>query len=749
MFEAWTSSLANQAGAWLLTYTLHSTLLLSLAWLASRRLSRRSVRLEEVIWRGALVGAVLTASLQLAIGGAGREPLAGRWQIGAAPVQREARLEAAPAAAMPAPLSASLAAVAATPEAAPAVPAAAPEPASAPSRPSFPVSLPALSTLLLGLWALGAVVLSAGYLSSYFGLFRRLRHRPRVVGGDALRLLEQLAEQAGLKRPVTLSSSTRVPVPVALGMRQPEICLPPRAFFSLTPEQQEALLAHEMGHLVRRDPFWLAFGRLLTGVLFFQPLNWVAFARLREISELLCDEWAVSRTGRPLSLAGCLAEVAGWSVLSVRPLPAPGMADRPSHLALRIRRLLEEARAPRLRAVQRGLVAAGVVLSLAAVVMVAPGVSAVASPGDEPAPAAPSAAPVPPEDAEDWTDATLSDRERAEIDRRAASDAERDAARMAEDDSEDRSGEEAELKALAALGDLGELGELAELSQQFAALDSAEMAKAFEAYEKGLSDEDRAEIARHAAQMAERYQKDIGPRLQEITSRLDARMEELHRDFPTAEMKKLEAEMEAIADRIADTRDRELESQLEADVERLAQDGISEQEKAEIREKARALAAQARPSEADLARIRALAEQHRELARKYMEEHREEIQALREEARQQSESVRQETRRRMQEDREQRRIESRERRERRTPTAAPAPRPHPAPPAPPAAPAPSALPAPKAAPAPPAPGALPTPKAAPAPPAPRAVPARGAVPAPRAVPAPAPMPAPPAPPASH
>ena len=71
--------------------------------------------------------------------------------------------------------------------------------------------------------------------------------------------------------------------------------------------------------------------QVLACAFFFQPLNWVARRRLREISEMLSDEWAVARTGRPLSLAGCLAEVAGWSV-GTPALPVPGMADRPSSL---------------------------------------------------------------------------------------------------------------------------------------------------------------------------------------------------------------------------------------------------------------------------------------------------------------------------------------------------------------------------------------------------------------------------------
>ena len=93
-----TKLFADQAIAWLLTYLLHSTFLLGLAWLVSKPLGRWSVAAEEAVWKLALVGALFTASLQFA---AGFEPAAGRWEMGAvASVQQEvAQPRVAPSAA--------------------------------------------------------------------------------------------------------------------------------------------------------------------------------------------------------------------------------------------------------------------------------------------------------------------------------------------------------------------------------------------------------------------------------------------------------------------------------------------------------------------------------------------------------------------------------------------------------------------------------------------------------------------------
>jgi beta-lactamase regulating signal transducer with metallopeptidase domain len=342
------NELVGPAIAWLLTYLLHGTLLLGLAGLISKPLARWSVSAEETVWKLALVGALLTASLQLA---AGWEPVSGRW--GLADLTPPARRMAAAAPDVPAPVRARP-----IPES--------PAPVARLSRPSAPA-------LALGFWVLGACLLLAGYGRSHALLRRRLKNRPLIVGGTLHSQLRALAVQAGFTKDVRLSCSSRVPVPLALGVRRSEICVPPRALAGLTDEQQEGMLAHELAHLARRDPLWLVVSHVLTCVFFFQPLNWVARRRLREISEMLSDEWAVCRTGRPLSLAGCLAEVAGWSAVRSS-LPVPGMADRPSHLARRIRRLLD-GRSPE-KPARRACLGAAMVVVLIIVAAAAPAVSA-------------------------------------------------------------------------------------------------------------------------------------------------------------------------------------------------------------------------------------------------------------------------------------------------------------------------------------------------------------------------------------
>ena len=121
-----------------------------------------------------------------------------------------------------------------------------------------------------------------------------------------------------------------------------EIVLPQRALDELDPEQQESMLAHEMAHIARRDPAWLLVSGVIECLFFFQPFHRLGRRHLQETTEYLCDEWAVEQTGRRLTLARCLAQIAGW-LERPHALPVACMARLGSPLVRRVQRLLEES----------------------------------------------------------------------------------------------------------------------------------------------------------------------------------------------------------------------------------------------------------------------------------------------------------------------------------------------------------------------------------------------------------------------
>src|SRR5687767_11416367 len=74
------SAMTNAIAAWLLTYAVHSTLLLGTVVIVSRRM--RSTASRDLVWKVAAFGALISSALQSVVVRDQRiEPLGGRWEI--------------------------------------------------------------------------------------------------------------------------------------------------------------------------------------------------------------------------------------------------------------------------------------------------------------------------------------------------------------------------------------------------------------------------------------------------------------------------------------------------------------------------------------------------------------------------------------------------------------------------------------------------------------------------------------------
>ena len=189
--------------------------------------------------------------------------------------------------------------------------------------------------------AIGAAGL-ARFLTRFVRLHRSLRSGPPVSAPHLRQIVEALRQAAGAHAPIRLTTSATCAVPLALAGRQ--VVLPERFLDQLDAEQQHAALAHEIAHVVRRDPAWRVVAGVLERAFFFQPLNRIARVRLAESAEFLCDQWAVQHTRRPLALARCLSAVAAWTSQESDGVLAGAspMAHSDSPLVRRVTRILAD-----------------------------------------------------------------------------------------------------------------------------------------------------------------------------------------------------------------------------------------------------------------------------------------------------------------------------------------------------------------------------------------------------------------------
>ncbi len=314
--------------SWLGTYALHSTLFLGTAWVVTSRFSI-GAQARETVWKMALVGGVVTASLP-AIGPLGtftlRWPAAEPMVEATEPVVGEVELFVLPL--VVAEQALPVVAKNTIDDPPPIAPAETVD--SSFDRVSWPVGLIA-SWFVIAL-GLGVV---RGWRRRRFE--REISDRVPVTDRTVIALLDRVRHAAGVERPVRLSSSSTLASPVALGGR--EICIPERALEELDQSLMEALFAHELAHIKRRDPEWLIAVSAFESVFFFQPLNWIAARAIRTAAEEECDRAAVELVGEGHALARCLVEVASW-VRRARPVAVPGMAEQGTRLEERVSRLV-------------------------------------------------------------------------------------------------------------------------------------------------------------------------------------------------------------------------------------------------------------------------------------------------------------------------------------------------------------------------------------------------------------------------
>jgi beta-lactamase regulating signal transducer with metallopeptidase domain len=78
--------------------------------------------------------------------------------------------------------------------------------------------------------------------------------------------------------------------PGVVGLRRPTLLLPTGILTRLTPRQLEAVVAHELYHIKRRDNITSAIHMVAEALFWFHPLIWWIGARLIQERERACDE---------------------------------------------------------------------------------------------------------------------------------------------------------------------------------------------------------------------------------------------------------------------------------------------------------------------------------------------------------------------------------------------------------------------------------------------------------------------------
>jgi len=244
---------------------------------------------------------------------------------------------------------------------------------------------------LEGVW-LAASLLSLARLFSSARQMRALRRNSTLVPVLDQELQSVVARPG--KRPVEVRLSDAVDAPSVIGFFRPAVVLPRSLWSELAPGDLKQVILHEVAHLDRGDDWTNLLQKLLRALSPLNPALFWAERHLCREREQACDDAVLDAAGNAREYATCLTKLAENRLVRRVASLAPGLWQRHSELAGRVENILHRRRntAPWL---SRGLVAAGLAVSLSGVVMLqrCPGIVSFAT-NDSVAAAAPVAEPV-------------------------------------------------------------------------------------------------------------------------------------------------------------------------------------------------------------------------------------------------------------------------------------------------------------------------------------------------------------------
>ena len=212
-------------------------------------------------------------------------------------------------------------------------------------------------------WTLGVLCLSLRLLGAAYLTGRLMTSAEPLRDGCVSRMQRYLVRLA-IPQTVRWLESARVQVPQVTGWYKPVIMVPTSIFTTLTPDEIESLLLHELVHLRRYDFLVNVLQCAIETVLFFHPgIHWLS-RRVRLERELACDEEVIRLTGDRFTYSRALLSLA-----ELPRLPHPALAASDGDLTTRIHAVLGMKRFGAARSVVAFIVPAVCLVVFAAILI--------------------------------------------------------------------------------------------------------------------------------------------------------------------------------------------------------------------------------------------------------------------------------------------------------------------------------------------------------------------------------------------
>lgn len=189
-------------------------------------------------------------------------------------------------------------------------------------------------------WLFGGLVCLLRLGISSLWIHRVLRRTSSTSGHVIEQEVQAVAREIGFSGPIRIRIDPCRFMPMVVGVVRPVILIP-KDVLGRPFDERRAIVLHELGHVIRRDPL-THFLTELAGVFFwFHPLYWFARQRCYLLREQACDDLVLRGSTCPVVYARCLVSVAS-SRGAMGILPSIGIAMATRRIEQRLRGILCE-----------------------------------------------------------------------------------------------------------------------------------------------------------------------------------------------------------------------------------------------------------------------------------------------------------------------------------------------------------------------------------------------------------------------
>ncbi len=160
--------------------------------------------------------------------------------------------------------------------------------------------------LFLSLWLIGIALFTVRLLGG-LAYNRRLKALQLLPFEEKwIEKLVEFSQDLGINKVIKAYKSPHTKTPLTLGFIKPIILFPVKAFTGLSEKEIEAIIAHELAHIVRNDYLFNIIQSFIEILFFYHPGIWTISKCIRDEREHSCDEIAIQLTKDKVTYAKAL-----------------------------------------------------------------------------------------------------------------------------------------------------------------------------------------------------------------------------------------------------------------------------------------------------------------------------------------------------------------------------------------------------------------------------------------------------------